>query len=254
MTKPTITKRLAITAGAATLALATLGYVGATQLASSPKPVAKTYTASQFWNNWDTVVNGPSTVISTDGPCFSRSKYCGSVTIINTGSTWQWSTQGQWDSSTEVYTSKVGITSARGSSILVPGQTNSLISYGPNQLMEIYQHPLANTHGEGRYMSGIPVPRYGMAHHPTPVLTLADPALLAVNAKSWTVRFDVLAPYCYSHSCSGTTAQPTPPKTVTLKVTDGYGHGIGMAWPLPTKSGSRHRATWVVAYGGTSAS
>jgi len=39
MTKPTITKRVAITAGAATLALATLGYVGATSLASA-KPDA----------------------------------------------------------------------------------------------------------------------------------------------------------------------------------------------------------------------
>jgi len=46
MNKPTFTKRLAITAGAATLALATLGYVGATQLASA-KPVARSAAVSK---------------------------------------------------------------------------------------------------------------------------------------------------------------------------------------------------------------
>jgi len=239
MTKPTITKRLAITAGAATLALATLGYVGATQLASAPKPVAKTYTAHHQASPTHHVATPAKKTSTTHKTVAVTSKKTSTSTSPSSTKLTAATFMGRWNDLTKgpslVTTGSIVLSWNGSGSTATPGPTEPITmkidspnewqwnipkvtfpggsNYGESGVVTPSGATLINTTvGESSrfrtddiaVVSGIPLLRYKQLQTGYPFLSISSPTVISTNSTGWKVKFSVLAPYCYTyHASSG---------------------------------------------------
>ncbi len=245
-------RRLAYALAAAILLIAGIvGGIVATQPApkrrhvavavAPPKPAPKPVTLStaEFLARWAVITNGPSTITrgtteTVNGITTPRSV----VVNVAPGPVWTWHMALSAGGAVTGTASKAGVTVTTTYTHWGPGTPAFITAQGPQP--PTVDHPSLAWFGD-LAPGNLLVASVRELRGAGPQRVLADPVVTAATATSWTVRLDVVWPYCLENypstapACAGTTTgpPPAPPSSSSHAPTVTYGGG-GDRFPGPT--------------------